>query len=227
MKTTTGIALLACLCGTLVACAQTPPAAPAAEWDGLQLREQKNLDAVYVKPNVTFKGYQQVLLTQPHVAFSKNWDPNEGSARSLGTQIDARDIEEIKTGISSEFRKAFEERLSQGGYKLTTAPGEDVLRVDAALIDIYITAPDNMSAGRSRTYTAETGRITLVMELRDATTGELLARVVDKEEGRDFGYMQITNRVTNTADLRVALNKWADVLRAGLDKVNGKTPTPG
>ena len=52
----------------------------------------------------------------------------------------------------------------------------------------------------------------------------MLARVVDKEEGRDFGYMQITNRVTNTADLRIALNKWANVLRNGLDKVNGKVP---
>lgn len=30
----------------------TPP--PAPSWDGLELREQKGLDAVYVKPNVTF-----------------------------------------------------------------------------------------------------------------------------------------------------------------------------
>lgn len=223
MKIRTAIAVLAVSCAALLACTK-PTREAAKEWDGLELREQKNLDAVYVKPNVTFKHYQQVLLTQPQVAFSKNWDPNQSTAASLGSRLNARDIEEIKTGIATEFRKSFEASLGAGGYKLATEPGEDVLRVDSALVDIYINAPDTMSASRSRVYTTDSGRMTLVMELRDSTTGELLARVVDKEEGREFGMMQVTNRVTNTADLRVALNKWAGALRAGLDKVNGKTP---
>jgi hypothetical protein len=68
-----------------------------------------------------------------------------------------------------------------------------------------------------RTYTANSGRMTLVLELRDSVTGELLARVVDTQSGRTSGTWNITNRVTNTADARRAITAWATALRRGLD----------
>lgn len=197
------------------------PAKPAPSWDGLELREQKGLDAVYVKPNVTFTAYKQVILDPATVKFAKDWDPNQGSADHL-RRISKEDIEGIRTGIASEFQKVFAKVLAEGGYQLTETAGPEVLHVGAALIDIYITAPDEMTAGRSRTYTTDSGRVTLVMEMQDSLTGETLARVVDKEEGNDMGPMQWTNRVTNMADLDAALRKWATALRNGLDKVNGK-----
>ena len=42
-----------------------------------------------------------------------------------------------------------------------------------------------MTAGRTQTYTMNAGRMTLVMELRDGPTGQLLARVVDRHVGTD------------------------------------------
>lgn len=211
---------LAAAAGTLLlqACATQKP---APSWDGLELREQKGLDAVYVKPNVTFTAYKQVALDPVTVKFAKDWDPNEGSAERI-RRFSKEDIEGIRTGIASEFEKVFKKVLTEGGYTLTELAGPDVLHVGAALIDIYITAPDEMTAGRSRTYTTESGRLTLVMEMVDSLTGETLARVVDKEEGTDIGVWQWTNRTTNMADLDSALRKWAMALRRGLDKVNGK-----
>jgi hypothetical protein len=213
--------ILSCACIALIvgACKTT---APEPSWDGLELREQKKLDAVYVKPNVPFKAYQQVMIAPVQVAFSKDWDPNRDSAQRLPS-FNKEDIQAIKDGIATEFKKVFEETLTEGGYKIATSPGDDVLHVGAAIIDLYITAPEDMTAGRSRTYTTDSGRMTLVMELKDSTSGEVLARVVDKEEGRDFGTLTWTNRVTNLSDLRMALKKWATALRTGLDRVNGKT----
>ena len=66
--------------------------------------------------------------------------------------------------------------------------GPDTLRVSAAIVNLYVTAPDTMSAGRSRTYTANSGQMTLVVELRDSVTGELLARAVDTQRGRSDRY---------------------------------------
>ncbi len=81
-----------------------------------------------------------------------------------------------------------------------------------------------MAAGRGRTYTANSGRMTLVLEVRDSITGELLARAVDPRSGRGSGTWNVTNRVTNTGDARRAINTWATALRAALDELNGKTP---
>lgn len=212
---------LAVVAGMLLLQGCTTPSKPAPSWDGLELREQKKFDAVYVKPNVTFTAYKQVALDPVTVKFAKNWDPNEGSA-DLIRRFSKEDIEEIRKGIADEFHKVFKKVLEEGGYKVTDVAGPDVLHVGAALIDIYINAPDQMTAGRSRTYTTESGRLTLVMECVDSLTGETLARVVDKEEGTDIGAWQWTNRTTNMADLGSALRKWAMALRAGLDKVNGK-----
>jgi len=64
--------------------------------------------------------------------------------------------------------------------------------------------------------------MTLVAELRDSVTGELLARVVDTQRGRQTGTLSFTNSVTNTADARRAIGIWATALRQGLDELYRK-----
>jgi hypothetical protein len=64
--------------------------------------------------------------------------------------------------------------------------------------------------------------MTLVAELRDSVTGEILARAVDGRSGRNTGMWTVTNRVTNTADARRAIRVWARALRDALDEVYGR-----
>ena len=64
--------------------------------------------------------------------------------------------------------------------------------------------------------------MTLVAELRDSVTGEILARAVDARSGRSSGTWTVTNRVTNTADARRAIGIWATALRQGLDEMYGR-----
>jgi hypothetical protein len=64
--------------------------------------------------------------------------------------------------------------------------------------------------------------MTLVAELRDSETGELLARAVDTRRGRSTGTLSITNNVTNTADARRAIGVWATTLRQGLEELYGR-----
>jgi hypothetical protein len=204
----------------LAGCASTRTAGPQ-EWDGLVRKQGTRLNAVFVKPDAELPAYRNVLLDPVQVSFARNWEPNRGG-RGAGTRLNAADLRGIQESLAETFREVFRAELARGGYQLVDEPGPDTLRLTAAIIDLYITAPDTMSAGRSRTYTANSGRMTLVAELRDSVTGEILARAVDTRSGRTTGLMTVTNSVTNTADARRAIGVWATALRNGLDELYGR-----
>jgi hypothetical protein len=174
-----------------------------------------------VKPDAELPAYRSVMLDPVEVRFARNWDPNRGG-RSQLSRLNADDLAAIQSNLAELFREVFREELARGGYELVDQAGPDTLRVSAAIVDLYITAPDAMAPGRTRTYTANAGRMTLVAELRDSTTGEILARAVDARSGRNTGTLEIANRVTNTADARRAIRVWATALREGLDQMYGR-----
>ena len=62
----------------LAACATTTQQAPAS-WDGLERRDVKGIDQVYVRPNFKFPHYKKVIIDPVQVSFSKNWDQNSGT----------------------------------------------------------------------------------------------------------------------------------------------------
>jgi hypothetical protein len=194
---------------------------PPQEWDGLTRVKSKQLDHVYKLPGADFSSYKRVRLDPIEVEFDKNWKPND-SQRSPSRRLTNDDLEKIKKALAEEFRKVFTEELTENGYQVVTEDDDDVLRVSAAIVNLYIIAPDKMSAGRSRTYTTSSGHMTLVVELRDSVTGKLMARAVDSVQGRDTGNFQITNSVTNMSAARTALSKWARVLREGMDEATGR-----
>jgi hypothetical protein len=200
----------------LTGCASTQRG--PTEWDGLVRQPNTRLDAVFLRPDAEIPSYANIILAPAAVQLARNWDPNRGG-RSASRRLDTADVVAIKDGLATLVDDIFREELTAGGYQIVTEPGPDTLLVVPAIIDLYVTAPDAMSPGRSRTYTANSGRMTLVLEVRDSVTGETLARVVDGRSGRTSGVMTVTNRVTNTADARRIIRIWAQALRSGLDSL--------
>src|ERR1700751_719926 len=198
-----------------------PADEPPKEWDGLARVKSKKLDHVYKLPEADFSGYKRVRRDPIEGEFDKNWKPNQNE-RSSSRRLTNEDIEKIKKALAEEFRKVFTEELTKNGYPVVEESGDDVLRVSAAIVNLYITAPEKMTAGRSRTYTTSAGHMTLIAELRDSVTGKLMARAVDSVQGRDTGTFMITSSVTNLASARTALSKWARILREGLDAATGR-----
>jgi hypothetical protein len=211
------LSLAAALVAVAVAGCATPQRGPA-EWDGLVRQPNTRLDAVFLKPDAEIPTYRNVILAPATVQFARNWDPNRGG-RSLSRRLDTGDMVAIKDSLATMFGDIFREELTGGGYQIVTEPGPDTLLVIPAIVDLFISAPDTTGAGRTRTYTANSGRMTLVLELRDSVTGETLARIVDSQSGRNIGVMTIANRTTNTADARRAITTWAQALRRGLDSL--------
>ncbi len=214
-----GAAWLAAAVLTLVAPAVFGADSLPETWDGLVQRKAKGIDALYVRPEAEFKEYRNVVLDPVEVAFDKDWKPNR-DLRASG-RLSTEDLQKIRDDMSGEFRRVFAEELAAGGYDVVAKPLDDTLRVTAALADVYITAPDTMSAGRSYTYTRGAGRMTLVMELRDGPTGQLLARVLDRHVDDD-GFVQRATSVSNSAEFRRAVRGWAQRLVKALDKVTGR-----
>jgi hypothetical protein len=194
---------------------------PPAEWDGLVRVENRRLDHMYLLPDVSFAAYTRVRLDPVEVSFYRNWSPN----RSPSQRLRASDVENIKTSLANEFRRVLSDTLTRGGYKLVDEDGDDVLRVQAAIVNLYVTAPSAAAPGRSRTFVANTGQMTLVAEVRDSVTGQLLARAVDTVQGRRTRGFQLASPVTNMADARSAMQQWANVLLTGLDDAEGRPST--
>lgn len=184
---------------------------PTVSHDGLKLTSSKNVALLYVREGATLSGYSKVMLDPVYVAFDKQWSRDRRDIRE-----DER--ERIRTELAEEFLKVFTEELqTSGDYQIVDAGGPEVLRVTAAIVDLYVTAPDVNRAGRNRTYTVSAGRMTLIAELRDTESGAILARVADRKEASNYNTFQWTTRASNTADARRILKSWAGALHKGLD----------
>ena len=206
------------------ACASTQKELPKVSHDGLDLVEGTKLGAVYKKPGADLSQYDRVAILDCTVAFRKNWQRDQNADR-MGLQrgVSKEDMDRMKKNLSDEFNKVFSKELQKGGYKIVDKGAEDVLLLRPAIINLDVAAPDTMSPGMTRTFTASAGEMTLYMELYDSATSAILARVVDEKAGRDHGGMQISNRVTNVAEADRILRKWADILRQKLDEAHGKS----
>lgn len=111
------------------------------------------------------------------------------------------------------------ERLeADDGFEVVSEADYDVLLIRAAIIDLDIAAPDTSSAGRSRTFTADSSVATLYIELYDSVSGQIIGRAYDRQATRKpSGRMTWNNRVSNTVDASRVFSSWADTLREFLD----------
>jgi hypothetical protein len=131
-------------------------------------------------------------------------------------------MDAIKKELAQEFLKVFTEELSRGGYQLVDKPAHDVLLVRPAIIDLDIQAPDPMGDIDSTTFSASAGQMTLLAELYDSVTSDLLLRAIDPEADEGSGMIEWQNSVSNSSDARRILRMWAERLRKALDEAHGR-----
>ena len=196
--------------------------APAESHDGLQLTPSKNADILYTRPGASFAGYKRIALLDCYVSFRKNWqrDQNTGTLR-----VSSADMQRIKDELAKAFREVFTEELQKNGeWAMTAESGDDVLIMRPAIVDLDVTAPDVMTAGRSYSFATNAGSMTLYVELFDGSTGEILARVVDRQNARENVRMQWQNSVRNSAEAERMLKKWAGLARTALDRARAGLP---
>jgi hypothetical protein len=215
--------LIIALSGLLLAApamAQDEAAEDVGAFDSLVAIEGAKADIAMIHPDADFSVYKRVFIADPWVAFIKNCKRTQNSQRRGSHRVSDSDMEKIKEAVSTMFKEVFTEKLTEnGGYTLADEAGEDVLYIRPAVIDLDVTAPDTMTAGRSRTYTTSAGAATLYIELYDSVSGAIIGRAADRRTARQSAHqMNWSSSVTNRQEARRMFVIWADRLRAFLEE---------
>jgi len=196
-------------------------------WDGLVQVKPKRMDAAYLLPGADFRPYTKLMIDPTQVALQKDWQKRINDNRRMADRVDDEQAQKILAAARTSFDDVFAEAFTKAGYTIVKEPAADVLRISTAVVNLYINAPDTMSAGRSRSFTAEAGEATLVLEVRDSLTNALLGRVLDRRETRGAAAgMQMTTSVTNQAEFRALFRQWASTAAKGLDELKAHSPVP-
>ena len=208
----------------LVVGCQTTNEAPQVSPEGMKLEVSKRSTIAYKKEGVNFGEYTKVHILPSQVAFKKNWqrDYNRDQT-SLSTRIKDDDVLRIKSGVAKLFDEVFKEEFAkEGDSPLVDKAGSGTLIIKPAIINLDVNAPDVRTASLTRTYVTETGQATLYLELYDGVSGEILARIVDTEIVGDNSFAKWASRVSNTADAKRTIRKWAKKLREKYDQAQSK-----
>ena len=209
---------------SLAAPTQARPSLPTT-WDNLVKVDSKKMAGVYVLPGADFRPYTKVMLDPTEVAFKKDWQRDyNNTTRGLNQRITNNDVEKMLETARDGFTDILTKAFQDAGYQIVTTPGDDVLRVKTAVINLDVNAPDTMSAGRVTSYSEEAGSATVVFEAHDSMTGAILGRAVDSRVAGDMSRMFIRNRATNINDFKKLFRNWAEASTRGLATLKAMSP---
>ncbi len=214
--------LASCVALALLAAPSAVIAKAPDTWDNLIKVKSKKLEAVYLLPSADFRPYTKIMIDPTQVAFQKNWQSElNRSTIGLGAQITDADASKIadqaRTGFESIFAKAY----ADAGYEVVTAPGPDVLRLVTGVLNLSITAPDTGSS-MQRTYSANAGEATVVIEVRDSLTNAVLGRAVDQQLAGDMPGQRTS--ASNREDFEYLFKSWAKTSVNGLAELKAMSP---
>jgi hypothetical protein len=173
-----------------------------------EYQNESRLDHVYFRKGVDFSPYRSILIDPVSV-----WYPDASAPR-------AENVEKAKSNLArgqTLFKEMIDDVLDDI-YPLTDKPGADVLRIHAEFVDLRSipvggAIPSEFSGKKFRT---RPGHITLVVELHDSLSGEVLARAADLGNSESRGGDGEVDWDAIESDFR----HWAMILRDWLDKVH-------
>ena len=217
--------VLLALAGLMLVTGSSVDAAnPPTTWDGLVKVPSKRFDMVYLQPGANFGSYTKVMMEPTEVAFHKNWRRDyNNTTRDLSSKVSDQEVQNaISKGVTAA-TDIFSEAWTKGGYAVVTDPGPDVLRVKVGIVNIQVNAPERMTAVRSHGFASEAGSAVLFVEARDSMTGALLGRAIDQSTAGENSAAWRTT-VSNRADFRDLVHKWADISVRGISALKSQSP---
>lgn len=188
-------------------------------YDGLHRVERTVVDAAWVKPDLDLRPYTQLMLVG--AGFSYRPVDNEGERYRPGRSNDSEFYisEENRARIELEMREAFLRELEDlERYEVVDTPGPGVLMLVAGVIDVVSSVPNvNDCVGRCEVYLRSVGEATLVVELRDSMSNEVLVRAVDRRAAESGGFAIQASAVTVWPEVRRLAGVWGRRIVKGLN----------
>lgn len=197
---------------------QTGPNAEVS-FDGLHKVDKTIMDDVWAKPDVDLSQYKKIILKSTTVAFKDVDTKSSRLYRRTGKVNEFSITEKNKEKIVNEIKSAFKKQLSKvQNYQLTDDVGDDVLSIEAFIIDIVSHVPPE-SYSKTDVYLRSAGEATLVLEFRDSISDEILVRAVDHRDTEQNDILQKVSPITNLIEFRKLASDWGRTLRKRLDEI--------
>jgi hypothetical protein len=174
------------------------PAATPATSDGLVAVQSRGFDEFYLRPDVKLSSYRKVIVDPGQVALTRNWLKQINGQRDVNRWLVPEDAQRITDNVAASLQPVFAEVFTAQGYEIAGTPGSGVLRLTPSVTDLYVNAPDNYPSNVQRNFVRNTGDATLRLDVRDAATGALLGRIVDRRTSYE---VRQTNEATNVSNL--------------------------
>lgn len=203
----------------LAACNSVPTlqSGPNAEvtFDGLVRVDNTRLDMVWIRPGIDLSAYDKLTLVGAGIKYRSVREVRRlNLSNDSEFPLDARQRERIEESV----REVFGEEMAKiDGFEITMEDGPTTLALTGTLIDVVSFVPP-ARAGNVDYYLSSLGAATLILELSDSMSGQVLARAAD---GRsiDVQFVTESSRVSNRFELERELDSWADVIRNGLESL--------
>jgi len=203
---------------SLVACTASTPTmqkGDAAEvtFDGLYRVDGTRMDETWLRPDIDLSQYGALMFEGAGVSYM----PVKQRARYASTAekfpLDDRQRARLEATITEVLVEEFGQFEH---YSVTDQAGPGVLKVTIGLKDVLSRVPPERNGSRVSFYLRDLGEATLVLEVRDAETNQILARVVDRA-GVENTSLQESNAVTNINEVKRSVRRWGKSIRQGLD----------
>lgn len=181
--------------------------------DGLHRVDPSIMAAAWVKPDLDLSRYTRILLMPTAVQFREIRERSD-DARSRTSMTEFPLDDERKEWLRGVWRRAVDAEFAQEEiYERYNGAGPDVLVVQGFLVDVVSRIPPD-TAGSNYTLVRDPWSASVVLELRDATTAELVARTIDRRNAR--GFLEAGEVWYRTEDL---VERWAQVLSDRLEQL--------
>jgi hypothetical protein len=188
-------------------------------FDGLHAIDNSIFREAWADPDIDFSRYSKFMpggAFFEYRAVKKTSRTTRATSSSDEFYIDDQAREKLK-GLATEI---FSEELAKSTrFTVTDTSGPDVLIIRGGLHDIVSRVPPE-PIGRGDIYLSSVGEITLILEVVDSMSGEVIFRAVERRAAERGGGMAIrANTVTTLAEVRRLIRRWATTLRDGLDSI--------
>ncbi|GGA71764.1 hypothetical protein GCM10011369_11940 [Neiella marina] len=204
-----------CLCFCLTSI-QTHASNSATGADQLTEIETETVDQLYVNPNADFSHYNNLALAVTEVEFRERSYRSWFNSRAQMKRAMDNAIPQIQHSFDEAFRKVINE---QGDFQLVEHLDEKTLVIVPRLVNVYLNNLDEMAhATPTRVYSESAGHMTLVLDLYDSVSGEMLARVIDHQQATEWGRFVRQSSVDNNRQVKRLATNWATDLNQGLSQ---------
>lgn len=208
----------------LAACAQQPTVqtGPDAEttFDGLVRVNNSRFANAWVDPDVDLTAYNQIIPGGAEFQFRAVQKTSRTTAQRSNERefwISDRNRQRLIDTVSEVFR---DEVSRSQHFTITDEPGPEALVIVGVLHDIVSRVPPE-HIGRGEIWLSSVGEATLILEIADSLSGEVIFRAVDRRSAESVGSQMVRANTAQTwAEVRRLARRWATRLREGLDSIH-------